>query len=63
VSWADALSTAETAAIWWLVPTLLAAGLAKWKILPFWREHRANQKAILTNQQMILGDRFERPHT
>lgn len=48
MSWADALSTAETAAIWWLVPTTFAGGLAWWKLRHFWRRHKpAIKKAVL----------------
>jgi hypothetical protein len=48
-------------AITWAVFTGMAALWAKRKLLPKWHTHQANQKAILANQETILGDRFERP--
>lgn len=48
MSWADALTAAETAAIWWGVPVGLAAVLAWWKLRHFWRRHKpAIKKAVL----------------
>jgi hypothetical protein len=43
--------------------TFVAAKVTKvdQRVVAAWRTHRAAQKAILANQETILGDRFERP--
>lgn len=61
MTWLGALEDVENAVIYTTVGLLLPAFFAWVKLRPIWHEHRANQKAILANQQLILGDRFEHP--
>ncbi len=43
-----------SAPVWWVIPAVLAAVVAKVKLLPMWHEHRQAQEAIKANQAEIL---------